>query len=116
MSRSLSEKYIDDVELFIKNNNPSQMLPAISECYRNQAIEDWNYINDSSTPNTTYLQFASSAMGMNSYGFYKSKSGKIYLLSAFVNSLSYYCIIDSQWEFLRSLSDVITVNSDLEQD
>ena len=57
MSRFLSQKYIDEVELFIENNQPSKNLPAISYSFRDQTIEEWNNINNSETPVTTYFQF-----------------------------------------------------------
>ena len=103
MQRFLSEYYINLVEDFIAKKLPesNELFPCISEQYREQAINDWNTINDENTPATSYLQFAESAYGMNSYGFYKSRVGRILLIHAYCNILSSYYIIDPTWHFLK---------------
>lgn len=100
MSRFLSETNINILEDFIQRNQPSSILPAISECYREQAIEDWKTINDNETLPTTYLHFANSAYGMTSYGFYKTRDGQIFLINAFCGELVAYFIVSSSWNIL----------------
>lgn len=100
MSRFLSETNINILEHYIQVNQPSEILPAISECYREQAIEDWKTINDPETLPTTYLQFADSAYGMTSYGFYKTKEGLIFLVTAFCGELSAYYKVQPNWNIL----------------
>jgi len=100
MSRFLSETNINILEDFIQHNNPHEILPAISECYREQAIQDWKTINNPETLPTTYLQFADSAYGMTSYGFYKTREGLIFLVTAFCGELSAYYKVQSNWNIL----------------
>lgn len=100
MSRFLSENNIIILEQFIQENKVNEILPAISEYYREQAIEDWKTINDPNTPPTTYLQFADSAYGMVSYGFYKTKSGSIYMITAYCNEISAHFSVSPSWNIL----------------
>jgi hypothetical protein len=99
MSRFLSESNIELIENFIVSKQPtnSELLPAISECYREDAVKDWKSINDPETPNTSYFQFASDAFGMSSYGFYKSKCGQVFLINAFCNKLVSYYNVPDDW-------------------
>jgi len=116
MSRFLSESNINILEEFINLNKPNEMLPAISECYREQAIQDWKIINDDNTPNTTYLQFASAAYGMVSYGFYKTKSGCIYMITAYCNEITAYYIISPSWNILIPYDKLPQSNFKISQD
>jgi hypothetical protein len=114
MSRFLSETNIELLENFIATNEPysSDLLPAISECYRNDAINDWKTINDPDTPVTTYLQFASAALGMTSYGFYKTKDGRIFLVTAWCSELNCYYHVNSTWHILIPYEQYIKKQSD----
>jgi hypothetical protein len=121
MSRFLSETNIELLENFIATNEPysSDLLPAISEYYRNDAINDWNTINDADTPVTTYLQFASAALGMTSYAFYKTKDGRIFLISAWCSELSCYYHVNSTWhilipyyQFVQKQNDALLYSND----
>ncbi len=115
MSRFLSQSNIELLENFIATNQPysSDLLPAISECYRNDAINDWKTINEPETPVTTYLQFASAALGMTSYGFYKTKDQRIFLVSAWCNELNSYYEITPTWHLLIPYEDFIQKQSDV---
>ena len=80
MSRFLSEENINLVEEFISSQEPSGSMPNISETDREQTINDWKTINLPETLCTSYLQFASNANGMISYGFYKTMKNEIYII------------------------------------
>jgi hypothetical protein len=114
MSRFLSQSNIELLENFIATNEPysSDLLPAISEYYRDDAIKDWKTINDPNTPITSYLQFASAALGMTSYGFYKTKDGRIFLVSAWCNDLNSYYHVNSNWHILIPYEDFVQKQSD----
>lgn len=101
MSRILSQTNIEAVELFIQENKPEKFLPSNSECDRSEAIYGWNTISRPDTPVTSYYQYSSDGCGMTSYGFYKSRAGNIYIITAFMNKIRYYCDVDSNWGFLR---------------
>jgi len=109
MSRYLSQSNIELLENFITTNEPysSDLLPAISECYRDDAIKDWKTINEPNTPVSSYLQFASAGAGMTSYGFYKTKDGRIFLVSAWCNNLNSYYNVNSNWYILIPYEDFV---------
>ena len=102
MSRHLSNNHIELIEQFIASNSPSDndSLPAISERDKDDVISDWKTINDPNTPETTYLQFASNAQGMSSFGFYKSRNGSIFMVSAFCNKITCYHTVPADWYIL----------------
>jgi hypothetical protein len=102
MSRQLSESNIELLEHFIVSKSPmdSDSLPAISERDKDDTIRDWKTINDPNTPNTTYIQFASNCQGMSSYGFYKSRNGSIFMVSAFCDKITSYHIVPDDWYIL----------------
>ena len=102
MSQFLSKSNVELLENFIASNQAcsSDFLPAISEYYREDAIKDWETINDPETPVTSYLQFAYAALGMTSYGFYKTRDGRIFLINAFCSQISAYYTVTSNWNIL----------------
>jgi hypothetical protein len=101
MSRELSEENIEMIEDFISYNPPSLYLPNPSISDQENAINDWKQINEPDVPVTSYLQFGSDGYGMTSYGFYKSRSEKIYLVVAFMNNISSYHNVTSEWYFIK---------------
>ena len=101
MSRYLSEKNITLVEEFIKNNKPSLDIPSLSEVDRACSILEWENISKPACPKTSYFQFASNAFGYTSFGFYKSKHNKIYIVEAYLNKITAYYEVDSNWHFLK---------------
>jgi hypothetical protein len=107
MSRQLSEENIEIVEEFIRNNKPANYVLQISEWDREQAVSDWITINDSETPTSTYLQFGSDGGGMTSYGYYKAKNNDIYIINAFLNTISCYYKVDSSWYVLNNIENKI---------
>lgn len=117
MSRFLSEENIQLLENFIATNQPlsSNFLPCISEKFREDAIRDWKSINDPETLPTTYLQFADSANGMTSYGFYKTRDGQIFLITAFCCKLTSYYNLDNNWHILIP-RDKLLYNNDEENE
>ena len=100
---SLSEQNITMVENFIASNKPTNSIRP-SESDRYSAIEQWKKISDPNTPNTFYSQFGSNAFGMTSYGFYKSKTGELYVITAFINNVTSYFKVDNTWDFLQDLT------------
>lgn len=110
MSRFLSEENINLVEEFISAQEPSDSMPNISETDREQTINDWKTINLPETLCTSYLQFASNANGMISYGFYKTMKNEIYIIEAYCSVIRKYYNIDNNWimlmpyeEFMKQL-------------
>ena len=91
MSR-LSPEFIEAAEQALLSDvlvpEESNNVPSISCQYYDYAIEMWNDINKEDVPLNTYLQFASNAMGMRSYGYYKANNGKIYIIEAFMNEIT----------------------------
>jgi hypothetical protein len=114
MSRFLSQSNIELLENFIATNEPysSDLLPAISECYRNDAINDWNTINDPNTPVTSYLQFASAALGMTSYAFYKTQDGRVFLVTSWCSDLTCYYHVNSNWHILIPYEEFVQKQND----
>jgi hypothetical protein len=115
MSRFLSESNIELLENFIASNKPnsSNFLPAISEHYREDAIKYWKTINDPEAPVTSYLQFASSGYGITSYGFYKTRDGRIFLINAYCNQITAYYHVTSTWSILIPHEQYIKKQSDI---
>ena len=102
MDRQLCEKNIKLVESFIQSHEPSKSdYPAISYRDQDNAIEYFNEISKEETPITSYYLFASNSMGMTSYGYYKSKEGKIFIIEAFMQEVVGYYNVDSDWYFLK---------------
>jgi hypothetical protein len=114
MSRFLSQSNIELLENFIASNEPnsSDFLPAISEHYREDAIKDWETINDPETPVTSYLQFASASLGMTSYGFYKTRDGRIFLINAFCSQITAYYYVTTNWSILIPHDQYVKKQSD----
>jgi len=113
MSRYLSNSNIEMIESFIQTNKALDTMPNISETDREQTIVDWMEINKPETQCHTYLQFASNAYGMTSYGFYKTKNDKIFIIEAYCGEVKKYYNVDSSWvmlipyeEFMKQLFEV----------
>jgi len=88
-NNSLSENNIELVECFIKNNKHNITFPCLS--YNDIEGAQYFYNQIKEMPVTSYTLFASNACGYTSYGFYKSKENKIYIIEAYVNNIiSYY--------------------------
>ncbi len=90
----LSDKLIDE------NND---LTPCISLQYYDDAEEGWNWINRDDISVTSYLLFASNAYGCTSYGFYKAKSGKIYIIQAYVNDIEHVFIPSKNIDCLKNV-------------
>jgi len=98
----LSEGDIALFERFIVGYKPyiGDLLPDIPESYRDAAISNWKIINDPLTPATTYLQFASSGVGMTNFAFYKTKKGHVFLISSWCNELTGCYEVPPTWHLL----------------
>ena len=97
---TLSHENIEIVENFI-NTHSAGKLPHLSECDRPAAISEYKKITDQTTIATSYYKFGSDANGYTSYGYYKSKDDKIYIISAFMGNVTAYYNVDSDWYFLK---------------
>lgn len=106
MSR-LSPEFIEAAEKAILSDmlvpEGSIVVPSISCQYYNYAIEMWNDITKEEMPLNTYFQFASNAMGMQSYGYYKANNGRIYIIEAFINEIRKVYIPSNSIECLTDL-------------
>jgi hypothetical protein len=92
-NNSLSESNINLAETYILNNKPKDGYPVLSLCDAEFAKEIYNdFIKE---PVTSYSLFGSNAYGMTSYGFYKTKDERVFILEAFVNNLTGYYEINN---------------------
>ena len=93
---NLSNEEIDKIEAFIAGNEPHQhkYSSAISMGEVNYGIEQYETIK--TMPVTTRLHFASNAMGFTAYMLYKAKNEKIYVLQAYMQTLTGYNITESK--------------------
>lgn len=60
---------------------------SISIQYYNCAIYGYKLMVKDDTPVTSYCMFAFNAGGMQTYGFYKSINGKIYIIDSFLGDI-----------------------------
>ena len=97
----LSEENIEYLEEFIKLHNPLPETPCPSDSDMAKAKRMWDKISNCETPITSYYQFGSNSFGMISYGFYKSRSNKIYMIVAYINEVQSCHPVDSNWWFLN---------------
>lgn len=88
MSTGLSESNIELAENFISCNKLKTNRPALSIADIEFGIECYQKILSSSP--TSYMLFGSNAFGMTSYGLYKTRSGQVYVIEAFCNSIVGY--------------------------
>lgn len=84
----LSEENIKLVENFINNNNCDNLYPNLS--FNDVENAKLCYQEIKNLPITSYILFGSNAFGMTSYGFYKTKDDKIYIIEAYINKISKY--------------------------
>lgn len=103
----LSENYIIMVEEALLTNklvpDDCSRQPSISYQYYDDAEECWEWINKDDTPLTSYKIFASNSYGFTTYGFYKSKSGNIYIIEAYVNNISHIYIPSKNIDCLKDI-------------
>ncbi len=88
-NNGLSEENIELAEKFIVNNPCKKGYPCLSISDTAYAVICYQDIKDSLP--TSYILFGSNAYGCTSYGFYKTKNNKIYIIEAYINNIvSYY--------------------------
>ena len=97
----LSQSEIDTTENFIVTYSPCKYMPMLSEWDRESAISEFTKISDPETPHTSYLIFGSDGGGFTSYGYYKTRDSKIYIITAFMNNITNYNHVDETWWFLQ---------------
>ncbi len=85
------------VENFIKNNREATSGPDVSDYYKDNALKCWRLIKDYNVSSGSYIFFAESAQGLCQYSYYKSKSGIIYGLIFYCDSITNYFLIDQHW-------------------
>ena len=99
-----SQKMIDITEEAISTKlmpKDNDKLPAISYRDYEDAESGWNIIKKAEK--NCYIQFASNAAGMSSYGFYKANNGEIYIIEAWVNEITRVFIPSKDWDCLQHL-------------
>ena len=100
-STKLSEQNIDMLETYIIEHKPSENIPSPSCKDQASAIECWQKITAEDVPTTTYYQFASNGFGAISYGFYKTRSGDIFIVVAYVDTIMSYHKVPPDWYFIQ---------------
>ena len=102
---TLSEEYIIAAEQAILSDilvpKTSLVVPSISCQYYDEAEEAWKFIQNSQK--NSYRQFASNALGMSSYGFYKANNGQIYIIEAWINEIRNVYIPSKNIDCLKNL-------------
>jgi hypothetical protein len=88
MTQQLSSKQISDLETFIKSNKPGHLCMSYNTMYKGK--KNYAQILDKSI--ATYMIF--SCEGYNTYAFYKSVSGKVYIFSIYMQTPEDYCSTD----------------------
>lgn len=87
-NNGLSDKNIELVEKFIVENSCKKGYPNLSINDTAYAVICYQDILNALP--TDYILFGSNAFGMTSYGFYKTKDDKIYIIEAYINKISKY--------------------------
>lgn len=87
-NNGLSDKNIELVEKFIVDNPCKKGYPCLSVSDTAYSVICYQEILNALP--TSYMLFGSNAYGCTSYGFYKTKNNKIYIIEAFVNNISCY--------------------------
>jgi len=103
MSR-FSQQMIDITEEAISEKlmpKDTDNVPAISYRDYEDAESGWNIITNAEK--NYYIQFASNAFGMCSYGFYKANNGEIYIIEAWVNEITKVFIPSKKWNCLQNV-------------
>lgn len=85
----------------IPENSP--IPPSISHQYYDDVKEGWEWINRDDVPVTSYKLVASNANGLATYGFYKAKSGKIYIINAYLNNIIYVFVPSKNMDCLKNI-------------
>ena len=88
----LSEENIYLTENFIINNECRKIQPSLS--LNDMEYAQTIYDKIKKMPITSYIQFGCTAYGMSSYGFYKAKNNEIYIIKAYMNTITTYYNID----------------------
>ena len=57
------------------------------------------------TPNMSYFIFGGNAFGMQSYGLYKSREGKIYIIDSFMENIQRVFIPDKNIDCFKNIID-----------
>lgn len=78
---------------------------SISYKYYERAESKWKLITQEDAPIHSYHLFAENAYGMTSYGFYKAKNGKIYIIVAYIDNITQIYIPSKKCHFLQNLID-----------
>ena len=92
---SLTVEQINHLEEFLLNNQPKKR-PVLSHENFENGLEIYKTLLNK--PTKTRIIFGSESGGYMCYALYKSQNGKIYGLSAWMNELqSYYIIENEKW-------------------
>ena len=101
--RILSDANIELSEKYIFDNKCNKGYPVLSICDEANAVIGYSEIKE--LPPTSYVYFGSNAYGMTSYGFYKTRDNKIYIIEAFCNNITTYYSPEN-CEFLKKTNEL----------
>ncbi len=76
---------------------------SISYQYYDIAEICYKEIIKETSPVTSYTRFASNGYGYQSYGFYKARDGKIYIIETFIENINGVYIPDKNIECLKDI-------------
>jgi len=94
----ISEKAINSDKLQPIENN---YMIDVSCRYYKFARKCYGQMIKETTPNTSYIIFAENANGMEAYGLYKSRDGKIYIIESHLEEITNIFIADKNIHFLK---------------
>jgi hypothetical protein len=90
--------------------NSDKLQPIENNCmldiscrYYKFARKCYEQMINETTPNTSYVIFAENANGMEAYGLYKSRDGKIYIIESYLGEIRKIFISDKNIYFFRNL-------------
>ena len=94
-----TQEIYDYLDSFITNNNPSYNLFEFAISYRDLHNGKKKYNEMKKLDKVRYEIFGSNGMGYTSFGLFKSKDGKIYLIVVNIQTPTNYILIESEEEF-----------------
>jgi hypothetical protein len=104
---NLSEDNINRVEEGIISGllqpNENNYMISVSYRYYDFAKLAYKEIQKTYIPNTSYIHFAENSFGYQSYGFYKSRDGNIYIIDTYLENIQNIFTVDENILFLQNI-------------
>jgi len=92
----LSEQQIDELETFVMNPEKGNGHFAISNCDLRTGKQYFSKLKKNEKP--TYMIFGSDGCGYTTYGMYKSRADKYYVIYVSIQTLKHFAEIkDESW-------------------